>query len=386
MVKKICVFIGSRANYSSIRSAMQAIQEHEQLELQIVIGSSAVLDKYGSVINLIKKDGFKITRRSYMSVEGETPETMAKSTGLGLMDMATIFAEIRPDFVIVVGDRYEIIAPAIAAAYMNIPLVHTMGGEVTGTIDESIRHAVTKLAHIHFPANRESAERIIKLGERQDMVFNVGCPRIDLVKGIMENPYSDLENIDTVCGGVGCDIDYTKPFLLVSQHPVTTEYESAQSQMIETLEALTELDMQTVMLWPNSDAGSDGISREIRKYRERRLNNKIRVFKNLPMEVYITLMMKTACLIGNSSSGIREGEFMGTPCVNIGSRQTGRERGKNVIDVGNDRRQIVEAVKKQIEHGKYQSDHIYGSGDAGVKIADILANMGAVEIQKRITY
>lgn len=386
MVKKICVFIGSRANYSSIRSAMRAIQEHEQLELQIVIGSSAVLDKYGSVINLIKKDGFKITRRSYMSVEGETPETMAKSTGLGLMDMATIFAEIRPDFVIVVGDRYEIMAPAIAAAYMNIPLVHTMGGEVTGTIDESIRHSVTKLAHVHFPANRESAERIIRLGEKQEMVFNVGCPRIDLVKEIMENPYSDLDNIGAVYGGVGCDIDFSRPFLLVSQHPVTTEFESAQSQMMETLEALTELDMQTIMLWPNSDAGSDGISREIRKYREKRMNNKIRVFKNLPMEVYITLMMRTVCLIGNSSSGIREGEFIGTPCVNIGSRQTGRERGKNVIDVGNDRRQIVEAVQKQINHGKYQSEHIYGNGEAGVKIADILANMDTVEVQKRITY
>lgn len=386
MVKKICVFIGSRANYSSIRSAMRAIQEHKQLELQIVIGSSAVLDKYGSVINLIKKDGFKITRRSYMSVEGETPETMAKSTGLGLMDMATIFAEIRPDFVIVVGDRYEIMAPAIAAAYMNIPLVHTMGGEVTGTIDESIRHAVTKLAHVHFPANRESAERIIRLGEKQEMVFNVGCPRIDLVKEIMENPYPDLDNIGAVYGGVGCDIDFSMPFLLVSQHPVTTEFESAQLQMIETLEALTELDMQTIMLWPNSDAGSDGISREIRKYREKRMNNKIRIFKNLPMEVYITLMMRTACLIGNSSSGIREGEFIGTPCVNIGSRQTGRERGKNVIDVGNDRRQIVEAVQKQINHGKYQSEHIYGNGEAGVKIADVLANMDAVEVQKRITY
>jgi len=386
MVKKICVFIGSRANYSSIRSAMRAIKEHEKLELQIVLGASAVLDKYGSVIGLIKNDGFRITRRSYMSVEGETPETMAKSTGLGLMDMATIFAEIKPDFVVVVGDRYEIMAPAVAAAYMNIPLVHTMGGEITGTIDESIRHAVTKLAHVHFPANRESAERLLKLGERQDMIFNVGCPRIDLVKEIIDHPYPDVENVCSIYGGVGCDIDISKPFLLVSQHPVTTEFENAQSQMIETLEALTELDIQTIMLWPNSDAGSDGISREIRKYREKQKDNKLHLFKNLPMEVYITLMMRTACLIGNSSSGIREGEFIGTPCVNIGSRQTGRERGENVIDVGNDRKQIVEAVRKQIRHGRYQSKHLYGNGDAGVRIANVLADMGTVDVQKRITY
>lgn len=386
MVKKICVFIGSRANYSSIKSAMRAIKEHEKLELQIVLGASSVLDKYGSVIDLIKNDGFHITRRSYMSVEGETPETMAKSTGLGLMDMATIFAEIRPDFVVVVGDRYEIMAPAVAAAYMNIPLVHTMGGEITGTIDESIRHAVTKLAHVHFPANRESAERILKLGERQDMIFNVGCPRIDLVKEIIEHPYPDVEKVCSIYGGVGCDIDISKPFLLVSQHPVTTEFENAQSQMIETLEALAELDMPTIMLWPNSDAGSDGISREIRKYREKHTDNKLHLFKNLPMEVYITLMMRTACLVGNSSSGIREGEFIGTPCVNIGSRQTGRERGENVIDVGNDRKQITEAVWKQIRHGRYQSKHLYGNGDAGVRIANILADMGIVDVQKRITY
>lgn len=386
MVKKVCVFLGSRANYSSIRTAMMAIKEHESLELQVVIGSSAVLDKYGSVIKLIKNDGFEITRRSYMSIEGETPETMAKSTGLGLMDMATIFAEIRPDFVIVVGDRYEIIAPAIAAAYMNIPLVHTMGGEVTGTIDESIRHAVTKLAHIHFPANKESADRIIRLGEREEMVFTVGCPRIDMVKKIMENPYQDIEDICSIFGGVGCGIDVSSPFLLVSQHPVTTEFESVQTQMVETLQAIDELDMQTIMLWPNSDAGTDGISREIRKYRERRPDSKIHLFKNLPMEVYITLMMRTKCLIGNSSSGIREGEFMGTPCVNIGTRQAGRERGENVIDVGNDRRQIVKAVKQQIAHGRYQSKHIYGNGSAGEKIADILAGIGRVEVQKRITY
>lgn len=386
MVKRVCVFIGSRANYSSIRAAMVAIKENPMLDLQIVVSASAVLDKYGAVINLMEEDGFSITRKSYMSIQGETPATMAKSTGLCMMDMSTIFDEIKPDFVIVVGDRYEIMAPALAAAYMNIPLVHTMGGEVTGTIDESIRHAVTKLAHIHFPANKESADRIIKLGEREDMVFTVGCPRIDMVKQIMENPFDDLDNMCSLFGGVGYGIDFSKPFLLVSQHPVTTEFASAQEQMMETINAIDKLDMQTIMLWPNSDAGSDNISRAIRKYREKKPNNKIHLFKNLPMNVYITLMMKTACLIGNSSSGIREGAFIGTPCVNIGTRQAGRERGDNVIDVDNDSKQIVEAVKKQIAHGKYSSNHIYGDGSAGRKIADILANIDKVNVQKRITY
>lgn len=386
MVKKVCVFIGSRANYSSIRAAMLAIKNHPGLELQVVAGASAVLDKYGAVIDLMEEDGFQILRKSYMSIQGETPATMAKSTGLCMMDMSTIFEEIQPDYVIVVGDRYEIIAPAIAAAYMNIPLAHTMGGEVTGTIDESIRHAVTKLAHIHFPANKDSAERIIKLGERADMVFTVGCPRIDMVKQIMDHPYENLQDICDVYGGVGYKLDFTKPFLLVSQHPVTTEFSSARKQMRETIDAIDALDMQTVMLWPNSDAGSDDISTEIRKYRERKPNNKIHLFKNLPMKVYITLMMQTACLIGNSSSGIREGEFMGTPCVNIGSRQEGRERGENVIDVDNDSKQIIDAVKKQIEHGRYESQHIYGDGHAGERIADVLAKLTDINVQKRITY
>lgn len=386
MVRRVCVFIGSRANYSSIRAAMVAIRENPMLELQIVVSASAVLDKYGAVVNLIEADGFEITRKSYMSIQGETPATMAKSTGLCMMDMSTIFDEIEPDFVIVVGDRYEIMAPALAAAYMNIPLVHTMGGEVTGTIDESIRHAVTKLAHIHFPANKESADRIVKLGERKDMVFTVGCPRIDMVKKIMEEPFEDLEHICSLYGGVGYEIDFNSPFLLVSQHPVTTEFSSAQQQMMETINAIDALDMQTIMLWPNSDAGSDNISRAIRKYREKKPNNKIHLFKNLPMNVYITLMMKTACLIGNSSSGIREGEFMGTPCVNIGTRQEGRERGKNVIDVDNKSEQIIEAVKKQIMHGRYGSEHIYGDGRAGERIAEILASIDRVSVQKRITY
>lgn len=385
MVRKICVFVGSRANYSSIKSAMTAIKNHPELELQVVLGASAILEKYGAVRNLIQKDGFEITRAVYMNVEGENNLAMAKSTGLGILEMATAFEELKPDFVIVVGDRYEIMSPAVAAAYMNIPLVHTMGGEVTGTIDESIRHAVTKLAHVHFPANKDSGERIKRLGELEENIHVVGCPRIDLVNEIMQK---GLENLDNLCqefGGVGSYVDVNKPFLLVSQHPVTTEYDKAESQIYETLKALEELNLQTIMLWPNSDAGTDGISKGIRKYRESHPDNKIHLFKNLPTNVYINLMLRTICLIGNSSSGIREGEFMGTPCVNIGTRQSGRERGENVIDVDYNRVQIKDAVLRQQQHGRYESKSIYGDGKAGIRIADILAS-ASVDIQKRITY
>ena len=184
-MRKICVFLGGRANYSSIRSAMKAIQEHDELALQVVLGGAGLVDKYGDLDSILQKDGFKVDKKIHMQVAGDEPGVMVKTAGLGLLGLADAYSELEPDFVVVVGDRYEVMSAAMAAAYMNIRLAHTMGGEVTGTIDESIRHAITKFAHVHFPANRESGERIIKLGEDPKSVFVVGCPRIDNVKRIL---------------------------------------------------------------------------------------------------------------------------------------------------------------------------------------------------------
>lgn len=186
-MKNICVVIGSRANYSSIKSALTAINNNSKLTLQIVATASSLLDRYGSVVDLIRNDGFEINEEIFTLLEGENPLTMAKTTGLGLIELTTVFNRLKPNFVITVGDRFETMATTLAAAYMNIPLVHTMGGEVTGTIDESIRHAITKFAHIHFPASKDAFNRIIKLGENIENVFMVGCPRIDLVAEILQN-------------------------------------------------------------------------------------------------------------------------------------------------------------------------------------------------------
>ena len=383
--KIICVFLGGRANYSSIRSAMRAIQEHPDLELKVILGSSALVKKYGNLDKILNNDGFTVDERVHMLVEGDEPVSMVKTAGIGMLGLADAFARIHPDYVIVVGDRYEKMAPTIAAAYMNIPVAHTMGGEVTGTIDESIRHAITKFAHIHFPANKESAERILKLGEDECRVFNVGCPRIDTVKEILEANPTVPDEIYNVCGGVGPEFDLHQPFLLVSQHPVTTEYQEAGNQMTETIQAAIEVGLPTIVLWPNSDAGTEGLSQAIRIFREKHPDALLHAFINLPVHIYVRLMNNTACLVGNSSSGIREGAFIGTPCVNVGTRQEGRERGSNVIDTPCDRKAIAEAIRKQIAHGKYASEPIYGNGTAGKKIADILATT-EVEIQKRITY
>lgn len=386
MVKKtICVFIGGRANYSSIKSALIAIQEHPGLELKIILGSSALLKKYGNLEKILNTDGFVVEEKIQMLVEGDVPSAMVKTAALGMLGLADVFERINPDYVVVIGDRYEVIAPTIAAAYMNIPVAHTMGGEVTGTIDESIRHAITKFAHIHFPANKESGERIIRMGEEEERVYVVGCPRIDTVKRIIDDNPSVPQDVFEVCGGVGPVFDLREPYILISQHPVTTEYKEAEHQILETIYGSMQVGLPIIMLWPNSDAGTEGISKGIRKFRETHPDVKLHAFTNLPIAMYVRLMYNTACLVGNSSSGIREGAFLGTPCVNVGTRQAGRERGKNVLDVGCNRNEIEKAIRHQMEHGKYPSEAIYGNGTAGKKIADILYST-TVEVQKRITY
>ena len=232
-MRKICVVIGSRANYSSIKSAMTAIKDHPALTLQVVAVASALIGRFGAVVDLIEEDGFHIDARSYMLIEGETPATMAKSTGVGLMELPSIFERLSPDIVFTVGDRFETMATTLAAAYMNIPVAHSMGGEVTGTIDESIRHAVTKFAHIHFPASKDAATRIAKLGEREEDIYLVGCPRIDLVADVLK---SSTNTPDTIFQqGVGDSFSLKDPFLLISQHPVTTEFGEGESQIFNII-------------------------------------------------------------------------------------------------------------------------------------------------------
>ena len=384
-MRKVCVVVGSRANYSSIKSVMRAVKQHPGLRLQLIVGASALLDRFGSVVDVIERDGFVPDARVNMIVEGETPVTMAKSTGLGLLELPTLFELLKPDVVITVGDRFETMATAVAGAYMNIPLAHTMGGEVTGTIDESIRHAITKLAHIHFPANTLAAERIVRLGEDPSSVHVVGCPRMDLVAEVTANGGVGMDADWLEREGVGGHLHIDQQYLLVSQHPVTTEYGQAEQQITETLLALKELAMPTIMLWPNVDAGSEDVARGMRKFREQYKLEFIRFYKNFPVETYLRLMKSAACIVGNSSSSIREGAFLGTPAVNIGSRQQGRERGPNVIDAPHDRDAIADAVRRQVAHGPYAPAHIYGDGTAGGRIADVLART-PLHVQKRIQY
>ncbi len=281
------------------------------------------------------------------------------------------------------GDRFETMATTLAAAYMNIPLAHTMGGEVSGNIDENIRHAITKFATIHFPACEDAQQRIIRLGERPHTVHNVGCPRMDLVAEILRNKPDISERL--FAEGVGANFDINGDFLLVSQHPVTGEYGSGEAQIEATLGACLDIGMPAVVLWPNADAGSEDVARGIRKFRERHREAPFHYVKNLPPEIYMPLMDMTRCLIGNSSSAIREGAFIGTPAVNIGSRQTARQRGANVIDAGYTRQEIAQAIRDRLETRKFPSDPIYGDGQAGPRIAQLLAT-AEFDLNKLITY
>lgn len=384
MKRKVCVVVTARPSYSRIKTALQAIRSHPDLELQLVVAASALLDRYGTAVRTIEDDGFDIAARVYMVLEGENLAAMAKTTGLGLLELATVFDNLKPDVVVTVADRYETLSTAVAASYMNIPVAHVQGGEVTGSIDEKVRHAVTKLADLHFVSTEKAAERVVRMGEEPAKVFVTGCPSIDLAVEVMERPELDFDPFGKY-GGVGASVDLSGGYLVVMQHPVTTEYELARQQAVETLHAVTEIGLPTLWFWPNVDAGSDGTSNAIRSFRELHAPKNIHFFKNMQPTDFLRLLYSSRCLVGNSSVGIRECAYLGVPTVNIGTRQSGRDRGQNVIDVGYDREEIVAAIRKHLDNGRCKSDPIYGHGRAGERIADLLAEQ-PLGIEKRLTY
>ncbi|MBA3355401.1 MAG: UDP-N-acetylglucosamine 2-epimerase (hydrolyzing) [Pyrinomonadaceae bacterium] len=384
MRRKVCVVVTARPSYSRIKTALKAIDEHPDLELQLVVAASALLDRYGTAVRYMEEDGFEITARVYMVLEGENLAAMAKTTGLGLLELATVFDNLKPDVVVTVADRYETLSTAVAASYMNIPVAHVQGGEVTGSIDEKVRHAVTKLSDLHFPSTEQAASRVIRMGEDPAAVFMTGCPSIDLAAEILVDPKLNFDPLKKY-GGVGPLVDISDGYLVVMQHPVTTEYELARNHIHETLLAVRDVGLPALWFWPNADAGSDGTSNGIRAFRESERPQNIHFFKNMSPTDFLRLIYNCRCLIGNSSAGIRESSFLGVPVVNIGSRQSGRDRGRNVVDVGYDGQTILGAIRNQVSHGRYPSEVLYGNGQAGQRIAQLLAEVPLL-IEKRLTY
>jgi len=368
-MRKICVVINSRANYARIKSVLQELKKDNNCELQIVVGASGLLFRFGNVVDVIRNDGFLVNREVYSVVEGNEPIVMAKTTGLALLELSQVFNDLKPDLVLTVADRHETIATAIAASYMNIAVAHTQGGEVTGSIDESVRHACTKLSNLHFPATQNAYKNIIQMGENKNKVFLTGCPALDIAEKYRfedANQVLDkyLENSKDFKG---------KKYLLVLFHADTHHYKETPKSILEILKSVSKLDLPTIWLWPNVDAGTDLISKELRRFRELNPESKIRFIRNFSPEEYIKILNNAACIIGNSSSGIREASRTGTPSVILGSRQRGREFAENVIYVENIvSSEIIDSVNIQIKHGKYSPSDLYGDGTAGKKIAKVL--------------
>ena len=370
-----------RANYGRLKPVMTAIKQRDALQLQVLATGTMVLERFDQPVRVVREDGFNIDGEIYIELEGSTPTTMAKSVGFGLVEFASEFHRLKPDVVVLIGDRYEALAAAIAAAYMNITLVHIQGGEVSGSIDESARHAITKFAHFHFPSTKRAAEYLVRMGERRDTILGTGCPSSDIARMLPRQLAPDIIN----SRGSGVEIDVTKPFLLVVFHPTTTEYGGEHTQMQTLLGALDSLRIQTLLLWPNIDAGADHISKAIRVSRSRTGVPWMRTVTNLTPENYLRVLANTACAIGNSSSFVRDAGYFGTPVVLVGNRQNGREADEHVTHIEVDQQAIAQAIQKQLKHGRYPASTLYGDGYVSERIAEGLENLKPY-LQKQLAF
>lgn len=378
--KRIAAILVDRANYGRMKPVMAAIRETPELVLQVICTGTMVLERFGSPIRIVREDGFDITSEIHIELEGSTPTTMAKSVGFAIIEFASEFHRLKPDIVLIIGDRYEALAAATAASYMNLCIAHIQGGEVSGSIDESARHCITKLSHYHFPSTQRSAEYIIRMGERPETVFMVGCPSGDIALKL------DLTLPEGIFNkGIGAEIDPREPYLLVVFHPVTTEYGAERDETAQILESLAEIKMPTVWLWPNIDAGADHVSNAIRRFREANDPQWLRLIKNFNPDDYLRVLANTVCAIGNSSSFVRDASFVGTPVVLLGDRQDGRECAKNVLRVHSSRQTIVGTIRLQMQSGRYASSALYGDGQASKRIANHLASLTPF-VQKRLGY
>jgi UDP-hydrolysing UDP-N-acetyl-D-glucosamine 2-epimerase len=379
--RKICVAITARPSYSRIRTALSELRNNPEIELIVFCSGSALLERYGEVVKLIKSDGFNVVQELYTFVEGNEPVGMALTASNTITQTANALRNMTPDYVITIADRYETIGTAIAAAYLGIPLIHIQGGEITGNIDEKVRHAVTKLADYHLVSNERSANRLHKMGEAPERVFVTGCPSIDIAKAARKLPIDDVQKLMTKIG-VGSNIDLNKDYIVLLQHPETDSYHLSFEQMQSTLTAIDLLGIPTMIFWPNIDAGSDATSKCLRMYRETNKSTAVHFVKNMEGQLFLRLLAGSKCLLGNSSVGLRECAYLGVPVVNIGTRQRGRDRSNNVKDVSFNTKEIVDATAAQIKHGPYPQSLIYGDGTAGTTIASVISKLPNAKIEK----
>jgi len=380
-MRKILYISGTRADYGLIQSTLRNIDNYPELQLEIIATGMHLMEEFGTTVNEIKKDGF-----TYHTIEATHKKddrgSMVEFIGVLLQKLSLKIKEIKPDVILVLGDRGEMLAGAIAGVYLGIPVAHLHGGEVSSTVDDTTRHAITKLAHIHFPATELSAERILKMGEPKETVFVVGAPSLD---SILYERLIESEKIADIYG-----LDLSRPIVMVIQHPVSIEIEYAQDQIRQTLDAVVDLEFQTVVIYPNADAGGRRMIEIIKSYEH---NPNIKAYKNIPRKEYLSLLKVASVLVGNSSSGIIEASSFKLPVVNIGTRQKGRERGENVIDADYEKGDIKSKIFMCLHDENFKQkvstcNSPYGDGKAGEKIAEILGSIKINEklLQKKMSY
>jgi len=379
--RKILCITGTRADYPRVKSVLYEINKRKNLDLQLIVTGSHLLEEYGYSIQEIIDDGFKIDKKIPMfSGDYNSPVGMARAAAKCTDGIAIALEELKPDLVLITVDRIETLAATVAVSLMNFPIAHIQGGEVTGTIDESIRHAVTKMSHIHFPATEDAADRIIRMGENPKMVFQVGCPYIDIIKSIEKKSKEKLAK--------QYSFSAYKPLIIFTQHPVTTEFGSSANQISITLKALKSFsECQVVAFSSNTDAGGKEIIDTVKK--EKNFTH----ITNMVSSDFLNLMNCANVMVGNSSAAIREAPSFHLPAVNIGSRQQGRLRAENVIDVEHDEEQIIKAIKKGLFDGDFikkvnETTNPYGDGKSAKRIVEILENIPLNQqlVQKRIAY
>jgi len=381
-MRKIAVITGTRAEYGILKSVLKEIEANADLQLSLIVIGMHLSTEFGYTVEEIERDGFKVAAKIAVLHSEDTKASMAKSVGECLSRTAEALEATKPDILVVLGDRSEMLVGAVAATYMGIPIAHIHGGDISGNVDEPVRHAITKLAHLHFAATKESAERIKRMGEEAWRVHVVGAPGLDL---ILSGEVSEPKEIAANYG-----LDLAKPVLLAVQHSVVTEADEAESQIRQTLEAIKELACQTVLVYPNSDAGGRRMIRVIKEYEKLPF---LKTYKSVAHGDYLGLMRLASVMVGNSSSGIIEAPSFGLPVVNIGTRQIGRQRAGNVIDVDYDKQEIVGAVSKALHDKDFrekvsQCKNPYGDGKAGKRIARILSEtkLNMKLLEKRMTY
>lgn len=381
MKKKILYVSGSRADYGLMRSVLAAIRDHPSMELEIAVTGMHLMPEFGNTSDEIKKDGHSchIVSAAYRD---DSKGSMASYIGIFTQEFVPLVEKLRPDIIIVLGDRGEMLGSAVVGAYMGIIVVHIHGGEVTSTADEFARHAITKLAHIHFPATEESAQRIEKMGEEPARIFITGAPGLDQIREITPIPIVEILH--------RYDINPDVPLILVLQHPVPLEPGDPAYQMDQTLKAVCNLECQVFVIYPNADAGGRAMIEVIKKYE---YCKRIRTFQSLDHRDFLQLLRISSVIVGNSSSGIIEAPSLGLPAVNIGNRQNGRQTGENILNAGYNTPDIAQAIHRALYDTEFKrkvkvAKNPYGDGNSSRKIVAILDSLVITPalLQKRLMY